>query len=44
MGEPSNDITVITDLEAEHDALKESRTGLGLHDGAPDELDGKTPN
>lgn len=39
MGEPSNDLTVIADLEAEYQALKEARTGLGPHDRAPDEFD-----
>jgi hypothetical protein len=42
MGEPSNDLTVIADLEAEYQALKEARTGLGPHDRAPDEFDGET--
>jgi ribosomal protein S2 len=28
MGERSNDLTVIADLEAEYQALKEARTGL----------------
>lgn len=44
MGEPSNDLTVIADLEAEYQALKEARTGLGPHDRAPDEFDGETPD
>jgi hypothetical protein len=43
MGEASNDLTVIADLEAEYQALKEARTGLGPHDRAPDEFDGETP-
>jgi hypothetical protein len=44
MGEPSNDLTVIADLEAEYQALKEARTGLGPHDRVPDEFDGETPD
>ena len=32
MGEPSNDLTLIAELEAEYQALKEARTGLGPHD------------
>ncbi|MDQ2761998.1 MAG: hypothetical protein M3Y22_00370 [Pseudomonadota bacterium] len=44
LGEPSNDLTVIADLEAEYQALKEARTGLGPHDRAPDEFDGETPD
>ena len=44
MGEPSNDVTVIADLEAEYQALKEARTGLGPHDRALEELDGKKPD
>jgi hypothetical protein len=36
LGEPSNDRTVIADLEAEYQALKEARTGLGPHDRAQD--------
>ena len=40
MGDPSNDRTVIAELEADYHALKEARTGLGLHDHAPDEFDG----
>ena len=42
MGDPSDDRTVIADLEAEYQALKEARTGLGPHDRAPDEFDGET--
>lgn len=44
MGEPSNDLTVIADLEAEYQALKKARTGLGFHDRAPDKFDGETPD
>jgi hypothetical protein len=44
MGDPSNDITVIADLEAEYQALKEARTGLGHDDRAPNELDGEIPD
>jgi hypothetical protein len=43
MGDPSNDISVIADLEAEYQALREARTGLGPHDRASDESDGDTP-
>jgi hypothetical protein len=44
MGEPSNDITLIADLEAEYQALKEARAGLGLHDRAPEEFDVEKPD
>ena len=44
MGEPSNDLTVIADLEAEYQALKEARTGLGAHDRASDEFDSEKPD
>jgi hypothetical protein len=44
MGEPSNDLTVIADLEAEYQALKEARNGLRPHDCAPDEFDGEKPD
>jgi hypothetical protein len=44
MGGPSDDLTVIADLEAEYQALKAARTGLGPHDRAPDEFDGETPD
>ena len=44
MGDPSDDRTVIAELEAEYQALKEARTGLGPHDRAPDEVDGETPD
>jgi hypothetical protein len=42
MGEPSDDRTLIADLEAEYQALKEARGHLGPHDRAPDESDGDT--
>ena len=42
MGEPSNDISLIAELEAEYQALKEARTGLGPHDRAADASDGET--
>jgi hypothetical protein len=32
IGGPSDDRSVIADLEAEYQALKEARTGLGPHD------------
>ncbi len=44
MGGPSDDLTVILDLEAEYQALKEARSRLGSHDRAPDEFDGETPD
>ncbi len=44
MGDPSDDRTVIAELEAEYQALKEARTGLGPHDRAPDEVDVETPD
>ena len=40
LGEPSDDRTVIAELEAEYQALKEARHGLGPHDRAPEGLDG----
>jgi hypothetical protein len=43
MGEPSDDRTVIAELEAEYQALKEARIGCGPHDRALDEFDGETP-
>jgi hypothetical protein len=43
MGGPSDDVTVIADLEAEYQALKAARTALAPDDRAPDELDGETP-
>jgi hypothetical protein len=42
MGDPSNDRTVIAELEAEYQALKEARAGLGPNDRALDEVDGET--
>ncbi len=42
MGDPSDDRAVIVALEAEYQALKEARAGLGPHDRAPDEVDGET--
>ncbi len=42
MGDPSDDRTVIAELEAEYQALKEVRTALGPDDRAPDEVDGET--
>ena len=36
MGEPSNDTSLIAELEAEYQALKEARSGLLPHDRAPD--------
>jgi len=44
MGEASNDVSVIADLQAEYEALKEARAGLGPHDRAPDAFDGETPD
>ncbi len=44
MGGPSNDLTLIADLEAEYEALKEARIGLGHRDRAPDEFDCETPD
>jgi hypothetical protein len=37
MGGPSDDRSVIAALEAEYEALKASRVGLGPHDRAPDD-------
>jgi hypothetical protein len=42
MGDPSNDRTVIAELEAEYQALKEARAGLGPNDRALNEVDGET--
>ena len=42
LGGPSDDRTVIADLEAEYQALKEARIGLGLHARASDKSDGET--
>jgi len=44
MGCPSDDLTLIADLEAEYQALKEARAGLGPDDRASDEFDGETPD
>jgi|GEM_PF-1444957 len=44
LGDPSDDRTVIAELEAEYQALKEARTALGPHDRAPDEADSETPD
>ena len=44
MGDPSDDRTVIAELEAEYQALKDTRTGLGSHDRKSDEVDGETPD
>jgi hypothetical protein len=43
MGGPSDDRSVIAALEAEYQALKVARTGLGPHDRASDGLRGETP-
>jgi hypothetical protein len=42
MGGPSDDRSVIAALNAEYQALKEARVGLGPHDRALDEFDGET--
>ncbi len=42
MGEPSNDISLIAELEAEYQALKEARKGLGPHELAADASDAET--
>jgi hypothetical protein len=42
MGDPSDDRSVIAELEAEYQALKEARAGLGPYDRASDEGDGET--
>jgi hypothetical protein len=44
MGGPSDDRTIIADLEAEYQALKEARVSVGPHDRALDEYDGETPD
>jgi hypothetical protein len=41
MGGPSDDRSVIADLEAEYQALKGARAGLGPHDRGPGEIDGE---
>jgi hypothetical protein len=43
MGGPSDDRSVIADLEAEYLALQAARVGLGPHDRAADEADGDIP-
>jgi hypothetical protein len=40
LGGPSDDRSVIAGLEAEYEALKNARAGLGAHDRAPDGLGG----
>jgi hypothetical protein len=44
LGAPSDDRSVIAALEAEYQALKAARAGLGPHDRAPDEPNAKTPD
>jgi hypothetical protein len=44
MGDPSDDRTVIAELEAEYQALKEARTGLGPHARASHNVDCETPD
>jgi len=44
MGGPSDDRSVIAALEAEYQALKETRAGVGPHDRAADEFDVETPD
>jgi hypothetical protein len=44
MGDPSDDRTLIAELEAEYQALKEARTDLGPHARASDNVDGETPD
>lgn len=39
MGEPSDNRTLIAELEAEIQALKDAQDGLGTEDRTPDELD-----
>jgi hypothetical protein len=41
MGGPSDDRSVIADLEAEYEALKGARAGLGPHDRGRGEIDGE---
>ncbi len=43
MGGPFDDRSVIADLEAEYQALKEARVGVGPHDLVPDEFDRDKP-
>jgi len=42
IGGPSDDRSVIADLEAEYQGLKEARTGLGPHDREADGFDSET--
>ncbi len=42
MGGPSDDRSVIAELEAEYQALKAARIGLGPNDRATDEFDRET--
>ena len=44
MGDPSDNRTLIAELEAEYQALKQARTGLGPDDRASDEVGGETPD
>ena len=44
MGGPSDDRSVIADLQAEYKAFEEARTNLGVHDRAPDKIDGEAPD
>jgi hypothetical protein len=44
MGDPSDDRTMIAELEAEYQALKEARTGLGPHARASHNVDCETPD
>ena len=44
MGDPSDDRTLMAALEAEYQALKEARAGLGRHDRAPNDEGGETPD
>ena len=41
LGEPSNDIALIAELEAEYLALREARTGLGADDRPAGASDGE---
>ena len=41
IGEPSNDRSVIADLEAEYEQLKAARANLGPNDRASEDLDGE---
>ncbi len=42
MGGPSDDRSVVADLESEYQRLKEARAGLGPHDRAPEGFGGET--